>query len=104
METPLENKIEISQSGEQITLSVSGCFGARFHTDFADIYQNKPKGCRYLLDFTHVSHVDSGGIGMLLLLREYLGNQPNAIQIRHCQPQVLEILLSSRMDTLISIA
>ena len=82
----MRDHLKVHQSSEHITISVDAIFGARFHTDFAEIYRSRAHGVNYVLDFAGVTQIDSGGIGMLLLMREFLGNRPQAIQIIHCIP------------------
>lgn len=84
--------VSISQQNEGKTLqvSISGTLGNDIHKEFRDAYENNSSDS-YIIDLGHASNIDSSGLGMLLLLRDFAGGENSDITIVNCSQTILEI-------------
>ena len=46
----------------------------------------------FIIEMSETIEVDAGGMGLLLLLREYLGDRALSIEIRNCSPEVAQTM------------
>jgi len=76
--------------GSQLTISVTGTLGNDVHREFRDAYE-KNQSESYVVDLGHSDNIDSSGLGMLLLLRDFAGGDDANITIINCSETILEI-------------
>ncbi len=94
----------LSESGDVLTIAVSGRFDFSSHLDFCESYKRldaPPK--KYCIDMDDAAYIDSSALGMLLLLHDYAGDDGN-IEIINANNDIKEILSISNFEQLFSIA
>jgi HptB-dependent secretion and biofilm anti anti-sigma factor len=67
-------------------------FSSKCQEYLHNLYNELPKGEKYILDFAKVKYIDSTGMGVLLMLREHHGNFELPIKIINCRDTVLGLL------------
>lgn len=90
----------LSPDGDELNLAIDGRFDFNIHTEFRDAYRNVPNTTRFVVDLARTTFIDSAALGMLLLLREFVGEDEGAVRIRNCQPEVRRVLQVSNLDRL----
>ena len=94
-----------SSDGRTITIAIIGRFDFGQHREFRKACEGKAKtGCSVVIDFARVDYVDSAALGMMLVLREQMGNDAQRIRIVNCKPGLRSILAISNFDQLFSVA
>jgi anti-anti-sigma factor len=94
---------ELSDDGQQLTISIIGRFDFASHQTFRAAYENKPGGLRYVVDLRGASYLDSSALGMLLLLRDHAGGERSRISISNCSADVGKILAISNFNKLFKV-
>ena len=94
----------VSDDGKTVTIKVDGRFDFSVHRDFRTAYRLlDPTQSSYVIDLTQTSYMDSAALGMLLVLRERVGNDPSRVKLVGCNPEIQQILDISRFDQLFTI-
>ena len=83
-----------SHDGNHTTITVSSKFAFKDYVDFRKAYSGCPEGPAtiYTVDLAGVDYIDSAALGMLVLLREYAGNDDASITIRGAKGMVRDAL------------
>ena len=76
--------------GKTLKISISGTLGNDIHKEFRDSYE-KNVSPAYVVDLGNAQNIDSSGLGMLLLLRDFAGGEDSDITLTNCSPTILEI-------------
>jgi anti-anti-sigma factor len=95
----------VASDGKQITIHISGQFNFSVYKEFRAAYQRpeQPVGTAYVIDMAGTEYMDSSALGMLLLLRERVGNDKAEITITNCNPEIRKIFRISNFDRLFRI-
>ncbi|MGD8784810.1 MAG: STAS domain-containing protein, partial [Thioalkalispiraceae bacterium] len=82
--------ITVTQSGDgkTVTIKLPGEFDFRAHREFRNTHKDADPHAEYILDFSITEHIDSSALGMLLLMREELGNDSAKVRIINCRPNI----------------
>ncbi len=92
-------------STKTITIKVSGRFDFGIHQDFRkateQVVSNNVN--TIIVDMGGVDYLDSSALGMLLVLRDKVGESKSAVRIRNARPEVLKILEIANFDKLFSL-
>ena len=92
---------EVSEDGQQTTISIKGRFDYSLHADFRKQYrENSAKNMSFIIDLSNTDYIDSSALGMLLLLREAAGGSQANIKIVNCKSEVRNILKISNFQNL----
>lgn len=99
---------ELSESGDALTIRVSGSFDFNMHREFLRAYQNlSPPPRLYCIDLSETRHLDSAALGMLLLLRDHCldagGDRQCSIELQNANDHVANILAVSNFDKIFKI-
>jgi len=88
----MNTQVEIVQHNEDTTkIVISGKFGNGIQKAFRNAYEeNKAKS--YIIDLDKVENMDSSGLGMMLLMRDFVGGEDSDIEIINCSEHILDIL------------
>ena len=71
-----------SDDGNTLIVKISGKFDISLSKTFGDSYENKIHSVsKVVLDMADVQHIDSSGLGMMLMLRERFGEDKEKIEI-----------------------
>lgn len=88
---------QVDSAAKHITISIEGAFGFNLVQDFRRCYNDRQE-FRFTIDLRKVDYIDSAGLGMLLNMHNYLGQDDGMIKITNTLPQVRKILTISRFD------
>lgn len=88
---------QVDSTTKHITIMIEGAFGFNLVQDFRRTYSDRQE-FRFTIDLRKVDYIDSAGLGMLLNMHNYLGQQDGTIRITNTLPQVRKILTISRFD------
>ncbi len=89
---------QLSLDGSELRIVIDGRFDYNVHTDFKDSYRNLSPEIRYVIELSQATYIDSSALGMLLLLREYAGENDADIRLLNCSPDLRKIFSVSNMD------
>lgn len=81
-----------SSDGCTVTITMPNEFDFRAHKDFRETHKEPKNNARYVLDFSQTEHMDSSALGMLLLMREELGNENANVRIVNCRENIKALL------------
>ena len=93
-----------SGDGKTITVKLPGEFDFRSHREFRNAHKDADPSTEYVLDFTLTEHIDSSALGMLLLMREELGNDNARVKIINCRPNIKKLLEMASFHQLFDVA
>ena len=88
---------QVDSAAKHITILIEGAFGFNLVQDFRRCYNDRQE-FRFIIDLRKVDYIDSAGLGMLLNMHNYLGQDDGMIKITNTLPQVRKILTISRFD------
>ncbi len=87
----------------QLVIQLPEKFDFDFHNEFRKSYTNRDDYRTVLLDMKHTQYMDSSALGMMLQLREAMGNE-SVISIKNVNPSILNVLKIAKFDSLFSIS
>jgi len=95
----------VSSDSKVVTISVKGRFDIHVFEEFKLAYKNVSPPCEsYRVDMAEVELLDSAALGMLLLMRERVGDPSRTnIFIVNCRPEIKRTLESVGLHKLIPI-
>ncbi|MFV2059081.1 MAG: STAS domain-containing protein [Gammaproteobacteria bacterium] len=80
-----------------VTINIGEQFTFESHHEFRDAYRDQPRNTNYVINLSKTTYMDSSALGMLLLLREFNGEN-NTIQITSCNEEISKIFEIARFD------
>lgn len=85
-----------------VTVKISGRFDFAVQNEFRDCYYNSSasENIEFILDMSGANYMDSSALGMLLMMREYLGGNAADISIINCSPDIKNILTVANFQSL----
>lgn len=101
--------LSITKQDDMLTINLPAIFDFKYQTKFQQAYETNLDITikKVVLNFIHTNFIDSTGLGMMLVLREYMGNNTsidrNSISISNCQHGIKNILEVAQFDSLFSI-
>lgn len=94
----------VSDSGDKVTISVSGKFDFQLYDDFRSAYTStQGSGTAYEVNLSGTDYLDSSALGMLLLLREHAGGDSSRIEITEISDDVRKVLEVANFGKLFNI-
>jgi len=92
-----------SESGNAVTISVSGRFDFSAHQEFISSYRDLAKGEKhFIVDLGATEYMDSSAMGMLLQLREH-ADKSSRVQLVNANSNIQEILKIANFDKLFDV-
>ena len=88
----------LSGDGRQLTMAIDGRFDFNIHSEFRNSYRELPATTHFVVNLAKATFMDSSAMGMLLLLREHVGEKKENIRLQNCNPEVRKILSISNLD------
>ena len=83
----------VSEDGKQVFIAISDRFDFSMHREFRAAYEGTAgPGARYHIDLSKATYMDSSGLGMLLLLRDFAGGDKAEITIANAPPDIYRVL------------
>ncbi len=93
-----------TESGDTVTIHVTGRFDFAAHQEFINAYKSLPKGeKRFVVDLSGAEYMDSSAMGMLLQLREH-SNKNRPVELVNGNEGIREILRIANFDKLFKVA
>ena len=93
-----------SDDGNTVTVKLPNEFDFRAHKEFRDTHKNPKSDVKYILDFSQTEHMDSSALGMLLLMREELGNDNANVKLINCRDNIKSLLEMASFHQLFDVA
>ncbi|MBS3955523.1 MAG: STAS domain-containing protein [Methylomicrobium sp.] len=95
---------QYNKDKKELVIRVTGRFDFSLHQDFRKVSDmDKQDIDRIIIDLSRTDYLDSSALGMLLVLREKINNNKNAIQLIHAKPEVKKIFQIANFDQLFTI-
>lgn len=76
---------------DTILIKIPERFDYSKNAEFKAAYNEQSTNNKFILDFSETKYIDSASLGMLLLLKEYVGGSPAKIDFIHCSPEIMKI-------------
>ena len=97
-------KTDISPDKKSMRICIDGLFDFNSLDEFRQAY-TKLDGSpsRYVIDMRNLKSLDSSALGMLLLLREYVGGDRAQIRIENCPDDVKEMMAIAHFHKLFDV-
>ena len=97
--------IQQNPENNELMIKVSGRFDFGVHQDFRRASEMVVGSIKsVVIDLQGTDYVDSSALGMLLVLRDKLGENKQAIKIVNAKPEVKKILQIASFDKLFTMA
>lgn len=90
--------LQVDAQRDTITITLDGRFDLRTVTEFKHVFTMSPR--LWIIDLTRVDYVDSSALGVLLLLRERVDNDPQRVHLRGLRGQPKAVLMMAKFDRL----
>jgi len=98
----IETKLDTAN--KTLTLVISGRFDFGIHQDFRKATELAASGVNTIIvDMGRVDYLDSSALGMLLVLRDKVGESKSAVRIKGAKPDVKKILKIANFDKLFTL-
>lgn len=95
---------KINEERQILEIKITGRFDFSVHQDFRKATQQASTGVNgIVVDMTETDYVDSSALGMLLVLRDKVGENKEAISIKNAKPEVRKILDIANFDKLFTL-
>jgi anti-anti-sigma factor len=97
---------ELSNGGKTITIKVNGRFDFAVQNEFRDCYYSieSAEDSKFIIDMSGANYMDSSALGMLLMMREYLGGNSADISIINTSADIKNILTVANFQSLFAMA
>ena len=95
--------VDTVQRDGNVILKINGDFTFDMNREFRHAYQACPKSSTFVVDLANTRYMDSSGLGMLLQLRQYVGEDKKRVRIVKAQPRTAEILKVAQFDSLFDV-
>lgn len=94
-----------SPDGKTLTICILGRLDYSTHGDFRKAYEGSDgPNMACVVDLEQVDYVDSSGLGMLLVLKEFAGGDGASVKMVHAQDDVRRILEIANFDRLFELS
>ncbi len=96
--------IRFDNDKSELRIRVSGRFDFALHQDFRQATDQASEKLRSIVvDLGATDYVDSSALGMLLVLRDKVGDRQDAVRIVRANPEVKKILQIANFDKLFTL-
>lgn len=87
-----------------LKIIISGRFDFGIHQEFRKASEQVSNGIKtVIMDMGNVDYLDSSALGMLLVLRDKVGENKSAVRIKNPKPEVKKILEIANFDKLFTL-
>ena len=88
-----------------VTISIQGRFDYSVQQEFRQSYEaGGSRVGRFVLDMQNADYMDSSALGMLLILREFVGGDSAVVKIINCSDEIRKILTISGFEGMFEIS
>ena len=96
---------DMSSDGRQVTIKIFGRFDFSQHQAFRQAYDKANNAVNtFIVDMSGTEYIDSSALGMLLLLRDKVGDKKESVKIVNARSEVKKILQIANFDRLFAVA
>lgn len=97
---------DVLADAKTVNIKISGRFDFAVQNEFRECYYHKGPGDKkvFIIDMSNANYMDSSALGMLLMMREYLGGNEADITIIKCSPDIKNILTVANFQSLFKMA
>jgi HptB-dependent secretion and biofilm anti anti-sigma factor len=96
---------KLDSDKKTLYIDVSGRFDFGIHQQFRNATEIAGQGVKTIeLNLEKTDYLDSSALGMLLVLRDKIGENKNSILIKNIKPEVRKILEIANFDKLFTLA
>ena len=93
----------LDSSSKTLKIAISGRFDFGLHQDFRKATEQASGASSIIVDMGKVDYLDSSALGMLLVLRDKVGDSKNTVTIKNAKPDVMKILQIANFDKLFTL-
>jgi len=94
----------IDSATKTLEIKISGRFDFGIHKDFRKATEQASSDVNTaIVDMGNVDYLDSSALGMLLVLRDKVGESKGAVRIKNPKPEVKKILEIANFDKLFTV-
>ena len=93
----------ISDNGHVMTITMPSKFDFNIHYELRKAYEDKNTLKNFVVDLSKTSYMDSSALGMLLQLKEHVGEEEHSVKLVNTKPNIKEILHIANFDKLMLI-
>ena len=95
---------QYNASSNTLTIMIRGRLDFKVRQEFREAYENTPtKPGSVIIDLQETEFMDSSGLGMLLLLRDYLRADQSMIRLRNAGDKLSKVLAVANFDKLFTV-
>lgn len=94
---------QLDQDKKILTIRIGGRFDFAVHQDFRKATDQAEGVSTIIVDLRNTEYVDSSALGMLLVLRDKVGERQDAVQLINAKPEVNKILQIANFDKLFTV-
>lgn len=91
-------------NNRSLIIEVCGYFNMGLQREFRRSYQEQPTLPKYVVDLKECAGIDSAGLGMLLLLRDFAQLPKENLLIMNCSQAIQRVLSYSHFDQIFTIS
>lgn len=90
-----------SGDGSRPVIRIEGDFDFSSYREFRESYRHLAPGSALTIDLSSAEYMDSAALGMLMMLKEHMGGNPDNVTIRVSNsPEIRRVLEVARFDEL----
>lgn len=93
----------LTANNRALVLDVVGRLGLDIHREFRSAYESSPRCERYAVNLQRCVGIDSSGLGMLLILRDFAGLSKDNMLIVNCPSRLGKLLDMAKFDQLFTV-
>ncbi len=94
----------LDSAARTLEINISGRFDFGLHKDFRNASEQASSDVNtVVVNMRGVDYVDSSALGMLLILRDKVGESKSAVRIKNSKPEVKKILEIANFDKLFTL-
>jgi len=98
-------EVNLNASTNELVVKISGRFDFSLHQDFRKLSESQTNNVKSIsIDLSRTDYIDSSALGMLLILRDKVGDNKSAIKIINAKPDVKKILEIANFDKLFTLS
>lgn len=95
--------IRTELKNKKVIIRIDEKFDRWSSKSFQKAYREKPSSSVFVVDFRKVDLLDSAGLGLLVMLREYAGGDDSRISLINCNETIHRVLRLSHYHQLFDV-
>lgn len=97
-------EVTVNASTKELVVKISGRFDFSLHQDFRKISEGTAQNVKSItIDLARTDYIDSSALGMLLILRDKVGDNKGLIKVINATADVKKILQIANFDKLFTL-